>query len=58
MTYIGREAAIDIADERTSAKRQSCPKPDEVDGSRSRPLSAKMGCCHANPSKGAIRHGY
>ena len=34
------------------------PKADEVDGSRSRPLSAKMGCCHANPSKGAIRHGY
>ena len=24
---------------------------DEVDGSRSRHLSAKMGCCHANPSK-------
>jgi hypothetical protein len=28
-----------------------------VDGSRSRHLSAKMGCCHANPSKGAIRYG-
>jgi hypothetical protein len=26
-------------------------KPDEVDGSRSRHLRAKMGCCHANPSK-------
>jgi hypothetical protein len=33
-------------------------KADEVDGSRSRHLSAKIGCCHANPSKGAIRHGY
>ena len=30
---------------------------DEVDGSRSRHLSAKLGCCQANPSKGAIRHG-
>ena len=30
---------------------------DEVDGSRSRHLGAKMGCCQANPSKGAIRHG-
>jgi hypothetical protein len=41
-----------------SAIWKSDPKADEVDGSRSRPLSAKMGCCHANPSKGAIRHGY
>ena len=32
-------------------------KADEVDGSRSRHLGAKMGCCHANPSRGAIRHG-
>jgi hypothetical protein len=28
-----------------------------VDGSRSRHLSAKVGCYQANPSKGAIRHG-
>ena len=32
-------------------------KPDEVDGSRSRHLGAKMGCCHANPSEGANHHG-
>ena len=32
-------------------------KADEVDGSRSRHLGAKMGCCHASPSKGATRHG-
>jgi hypothetical protein len=32
-------------------------KPDEVDGSRSRHLGANMGCCHANPSKGATRYG-
>ena len=33
------------------------PKADEVDGSRSRHLSAKLGCCQANPSKKAIHHG-
>ena len=33
------------------------PEADEVDGSRLRHLRAKMGCCQANPSKGAIRHG-
>jgi hypothetical protein len=32
------------------------PEADEVDGSRSRHLSAKLGRCQANPSKGAIRH--
>jgi hypothetical protein len=30
------------------------PKADEVDGSRLRHLSAKLRCCQANPSKGAI----
>ncbi len=33
------------------------PEADEVDGSRSRHLSAKMGCCQANPSNGALHHG-
>jgi hypothetical protein len=31
-------------------------KTDEVDGSRSRHLSAKVGLLSGNPSKGAIRH--
>ncbi len=32
-------------------------KPDDVDGPRSRHLSAKLGCCQTNLSKGAICHG-
>jgi transposase len=31
------------------------PIPDEVDGSRSRHLGAKMGCYQTNPSEGATR---
>ena len=42
---------------RQDMDQEAADKPDEVDGSRSRHLSAKMGCCHANPSKGATRHG-
>lgn len=30
---------------------------DEVEGSCSRHLGAKMGCCHASPSKGTTRYG-
>jgi len=36
--------------------RTYSPRPDEVDGSRSRHLSAKVGLLSGNPSKGAIRH--
>ena len=49
---------LEFLNERMSAFAVLGPKPDEVDGSRSRHLGAKMGCRQANPSKGAIRHGY
>ena len=45
------EAAAKASDECIAAYRDCSSKRDEVDGSRSRHLSAKMGCYHANPSK-------